>query len=474
SSPISCLLYYDVAPHCYRSAAKSDFGGVTDGKELLLVQIYVDDIIFAASTPELCDKFVKIMCSKFKMSMMGKISFLLGLQISQSPRGIFLNQPKYAVKSLKKFGFESCDPVDTPMVGKFKLDDDKEGKAVDSSHYHGMIGTLLYLTVSRPDLQFAICMCARYQARPTEKHLHAVKMIFRYLRGTVNQGLWYLKDSSITLTAFVDADHAGCQDTRRRASGSMQFLGDRLLLQTGSRLEKGNQRLSPDLKSNEATIQVVLDALKLTSVYNAFLITHVDYVSLLWEDLVYQVENKNAKKNNDIDDPLFNTIRVISRYQDTQIYGAILPDVLTNQDMLESKAYKEYYAFATGAVPLMAKTTYKKKAKEPVTSKTASESVSKGPRLKTQAKTKQPAKKTKPKGNGFGKMSKVPDEQEQEDTSTDEGTDTLSGFPMYLSGNDDEGDDVAESDDEQTKYENDDDESMIMKTMKRLRSYTMM
>nr|GEW63054.1 hypothetical protein [Tanacetum cinerariifolium] len=135
--------------------------------------------------------------------MMGKISFFLGLQISQSPRGIFINQSKYALESLKKYGFESCDPVDIPMVEKSKLDEDKEGKAVDLSYYRGMIGTLLYLIASRPDLQFAICMCARYQARPTEKHLHAVKRIF-------------------------DADHAGCQDTRRSTSGSMQFLGDTL------------------------------------------------------------------------------------------------------------------------------------------------------------------------------------------------------------------------------------------------------
>ncbi|GKE01011.1 retrovirus-related pol polyprotein from transposon TNT 1-94 [Tanacetum coccineum] len=200
-----------------------------DGKELLLVQIYVDDIIFAASTPELCDLFSKIMCSKFKMSMMGKISFFLGLQISQSPRGIFINQSKYALESLKKYGFDSCDPMDTPMVKKSKLDEDKEGKVVDPSHYHGMIGNLLYLTTSRPDLQFDIYMCARYQARPTEKHLNAVKRIFRYLKGTVHQGLWYRKDSSIALTTFADADHDGCQDTRCCTSGSMQLLGDRLV-----------------------------------------------------------------------------------------------------------------------------------------------------------------------------------------------------------------------------------------------------
>ncbi|GJY36861.1 retrovirus-related pol polyprotein from transposon TNT 1-94 [Tanacetum coccineum] len=96
-----------------------------EGKELLLVQIYVDDIIFTASTLELCDLFAKIMCSKFKMSMMGKISFFLGLQISQSLRGIFINQSKYALESLKKYGFDSCDPVDTPMVEKSKLDKDK-------------------------------------------------------------------------------------------------------------------------------------------------------------------------------------------------------------------------------------------------------------------------------------------------------------------------------------------------------------
>ncbi|GJW17413.1 retrovirus-related pol polyprotein from transposon TNT 1-94 [Tanacetum coccineum] len=165
-----------------------------EGNELILVQIYVDDIIFAASTPELCDLFAKIMCSKFKMSMMGKISFFLGLQISQSPRGIFINQSKYALESLKKYGYESCDPVDTPMVEKSKLDEDKEGKAVDPSHYRGMIGTLLYLTAR-----------------------------------TVHRGLWYPKDSSIALTAFADADHAGCQDTRRSTSGSIQLLGDRLV-----------------------------------------------------------------------------------------------------------------------------------------------------------------------------------------------------------------------------------------------------
>ncbi|GKA71670.1 hypothetical protein Tco_0777809 [Tanacetum coccineum] len=116
---------------------------------------------------------------------------------------------------------ESCDPVDTPMVEKSKLDEDPLGKVVDPTHYRGMVGTLMYLTASRPDLTFVVCMCARYQTKPIEKHLHAVKRIFKYLRGTVNRGVWYPKDSSIALTAYVDADHAGCQDTRRSTFGTL-------------------------------------------------------------------------------------------------------------------------------------------------------------------------------------------------------------------------------------------------------------
>ncbi|GJS20158.1 retrotransposon protein, putative, ty3-gypsy subclass [Tanacetum coccineum] len=156
---------------------------------------------------------------------------ILSSVIFKQPHAVggIINQSKYALESLKKYGFDSCDPVDTPMVEKSNLDKDKERKAVDPSYYRGMIGTLVYLTTSRPDLQFAICMCARYQARPTEKHLHAVKRIFQYLKGTVNRGQWYLKDYSIVLTSFIDADHAGCQDTRRSTSGIMQFLGDRLV-----------------------------------------------------------------------------------------------------------------------------------------------------------------------------------------------------------------------------------------------------
>ncbi|GKF96155.1 uncharacterized mitochondrial protein-like protein, partial [Tanacetum coccineum] len=112
------------------------------------------------------------------LSMMGKMSFFLGLQISQSPKGIFLNQSKYALEIIKKYGMETCDPVDTPIVEKSKLDADPQGKKVDPTRYRGIIGSLMYLTSSRPDLVFAVCMYAWYQAKPTKKYLPAVKRIF--------------------------------------------------------------------------------------------------------------------------------------------------------------------------------------------------------------------------------------------------------------------------------------------------------
>ncbi|GJT66432.1 retrovirus-related pol polyprotein from transposon TNT 1-94 [Tanacetum coccineum] len=130
---------------------------------------------------------------------------------------------------LKKFDLHKSDPVDTPMVERTKLDEDLSGIPVDQTQYRSMIGSLMYLTASRPDLVFAVCMCARYQSKPTKKHLEAVKRVFRYLQGTINMGLWYPKDTAMALTAYADADHAGCQDTRRSTSGSAQFLGDKLV-----------------------------------------------------------------------------------------------------------------------------------------------------------------------------------------------------------------------------------------------------
>ncbi|GKA19742.1 retrovirus-related pol polyprotein from transposon TNT 1-94 [Tanacetum coccineum] len=127
------------------------------------------------------------------------------------------------------YGFEKCDVIDIPMVGQSKLDEDPNGTPVDPTPYRGMVGSLMYLTASRPILVFVVCMCARYQAKHTEKHLTAVKRVFWYLKGTINMGLWYPRDTEFNLTAFADVDHAGCQDSRKSTSSSAQFLSENLV-----------------------------------------------------------------------------------------------------------------------------------------------------------------------------------------------------------------------------------------------------
>nr|GEW73471.1 retrotransposon protein, putative, unclassified [Tanacetum cinerariifolium] len=172
--------------------------------------------------------FFDLMKSRFEMSMMGEMTFFLGLQVNQSPCGIFINQSKYVLEILNKYGMESCDPVGTPIEIKDKIDLDQNETPVDAIKYRSMIGALMYLTSSRLDIVHATCLCARYQAKPTENHLKEVKRIFRYLRGTVNTGLWYTKDFGFELPGFSDADYAGCKDTFKSTSGGAQFLGEKL------------------------------------------------------------------------------------------------------------------------------------------------------------------------------------------------------------------------------------------------------
>ncbi|GJY42953.1 hypothetical protein Tco_0431166 [Tanacetum coccineum] len=147
----------------------------------------------------------------------------------QSPCGIFINQSKYVLEIHKKYGMKSCDPIGTPVEIKDKLDHDQHGSPVDATKYHSMIGALMYLTSSRPDIVHATCLCARYQAKTTEKNLKEVKRIFCYLQGTVNTGLWYTKDSGFELIGFSDADYAGCKDSFKSTSGGAQFLGEKLI-----------------------------------------------------------------------------------------------------------------------------------------------------------------------------------------------------------------------------------------------------
>ncbi|KAD4385880.1 hypothetical protein E3N88_26049 [Mikania micrantha] len=199
------------------------------GQHKLLVQIYVDDIIFASSDPKLCAEFTELMTKHFEMSAMGELQFFLGLQIKKSTDGIFIHQAKYTKELLKKFDLQNCKQCSNPMSSTTQFDADLKGKSVDETLYRCMIGSLMYLTASRPDIMFATCVCARFQAAPKESHLIAVKRIFRYLQGTQSLGIWYSTGHSCKLVAFSDSDYAGCKLTRKSTCGGCQFLGNCLV-----------------------------------------------------------------------------------------------------------------------------------------------------------------------------------------------------------------------------------------------------
>ncbi|GJV45366.1 retrovirus-related pol polyprotein from transposon TNT 1-94, partial [Tanacetum coccineum] len=197
---------------------------------IIIVQIYVDDIIFESSCQDLCDDFSKIMHDEFKMSIMGKLNFFLGLQIKQLEDGIFFNQSKYIKEMLKKFGLEDAKPIKTPMSSETKLTRDEDGKFIDDKKYRSMIGSLLYLTASRLNILFSVCLCAHFQEAPKTSHLEAVKRIFRYIKGTTHLGLWYPKGTGVETIVYAYSDHMGDYVDRKSTSGVCIFMGCCLIL----------------------------------------------------------------------------------------------------------------------------------------------------------------------------------------------------------------------------------------------------
>ncbi|GJS30410.1 putative ribonuclease H-like domain-containing protein [Tanacetum coccineum] len=196
---------------------------------ILLVQIYVDDIIFGSTKEELCDEFEKLMKDKFQISSMGELTFFLGLQVQQRKKGIFISQDKYVHEILRKFNYTDVKSASTPTDLEKPLVKDADADDVDEHLYRSMIGSLMYLTTSRPDIMFAVCACARFQVSPKTSHLLAVKRIFRYLKGKPSLGLWYSKDSPLELVAYTDSDYAGATLDRKSTTGGCQFLGNRLI-----------------------------------------------------------------------------------------------------------------------------------------------------------------------------------------------------------------------------------------------------
>ncbi|GJS18852.1 retrovirus-related pol polyprotein from transposon TNT 1-94 [Tanacetum coccineum] len=197
--------------------------------DILLVQVYVDDIIFGSIKKELCNAFEKLMHEKFQMSSMAELTFFLGLQVDQKKDGIFISQDKYVGEILKKFRFIKVKTASTLIEIQKPLIKDEDGEEVDVHMYRSMIGSLIYLTSSRPDIMFVVCACARYQVNPKVSHLHAVKRIFKYLKDQPKLGLWYPKDSPFDFVAYTDSDYAGASLDRKSTTGGCQFLGCRLI-----------------------------------------------------------------------------------------------------------------------------------------------------------------------------------------------------------------------------------------------------
>ncbi|GJW60395.1 putative ribonuclease H-like domain-containing protein [Tanacetum coccineum] len=193
-----------------------------DRDDILLVQVYVDDIIFGSTKKSLCTEFEKMMHKKFQMSFMCEHTFFLGLQAKQKEDGIFSSQDKYVTEILKKFCFTNVNIASTPMETQKPLLKDEDGEEVDVHLYRSMIGSLMYLTSSRPDIMFAVCACARYQVNPKVSHLHAVKRIFSdyaraslYMKSTTGGGQflryrlisWQCKKQTMVANSTTKAEY---------------------------------------------------------------------------------------------------------------------------------------------------------------------------------------------------------------------------------------------------------------------------
>jgi hypothetical protein len=199
------------------------------GTNFLLVQIYMDDIIFGGSSHTLVSRFQEMMESEFQMSMMGELTFFLGIQVKQTKQSTFVHQAKYTKELMKKFNMTELKPVSTLMSSTASLGPNEDGEAVDQREYRSMIDSLLYLTVTRLDIQFSVGLCACFQASPHSSHRMAVQRVFRYLKHTPEFGIWYSASSSLDLVGFSDADFAGCGIDRKSTSRTCHFVGSSLI-----------------------------------------------------------------------------------------------------------------------------------------------------------------------------------------------------------------------------------------------------
>lgn len=193
---------------------------------VLFVSVYVDDLIYTRDEVSMMRDFKKSMEKKFDMTDLGKMRYFLGIEVLQTSHEIHISQAKYALEVLKRFGMENCNAVCNPMVLGSKLDMDDGGECVDETFYKQIIGSLMYITITRPDLQFAVSLLSRFMAKPTQLHLQAAKRVLRYLSGTMYFGIWYKRGGAGEILVYTDSDFAGDVDSKKSTSSYVFIMDD--------------------------------------------------------------------------------------------------------------------------------------------------------------------------------------------------------------------------------------------------------
>ncbi|XP_020421259.1 uncharacterized protein LOC109949598 [Prunus persica] len=196
-----------------------------EGSGILIVSLYVDDIVYTGSCVKMLEEFKNDMMKHYEMTDLGLLYHFLGMGVVQTDKYIFLHQKKYAMKVIEKFGLKGCKSVATPLVANERLCKEDGSEMADESEYRQIIGSLLYLTATRPDIMFASSLLARFMHNPTKKHIGTAKKVLRYVQGTLDYGVEFKKGKAATLIGYCDNDWAGSEDDRRSTSGYMFTLG---------------------------------------------------------------------------------------------------------------------------------------------------------------------------------------------------------------------------------------------------------
>ena len=187
--------------------------------KILILSIYVDDILFTDNDKELLNEFKRSMKNEFEMIDLGKMRYFLGIEMIQKADGIFICQRKYAAELIKRFEMQNYNSVYNPIVSGRKVGRDKDGVKVNSMLYKQMVGNLMYLIATRLDMMFAVSLISRFMSDPNELHFTVVKRIMRYLKGTLELGIWYRREGKSELLGYTDSDYAGDVDDSKSTSG---------------------------------------------------------------------------------------------------------------------------------------------------------------------------------------------------------------------------------------------------------------